>query len=121
MAFLVAISTIFPGTPLDVLWTLNNSVSPGFRYTSSGMIFGYFLFILVLVVLSTVWGLLKGLKWAWWITVMIFVANGIGNIVRLALGGIEGLVGIFITGGFLYYLTRPRVKHFFGKSCLMIN
>jgi hypothetical protein len=96
-----------------VLWTLNKSNPPGFRYTPAGMIFGYFLFILGFVVLSAGWGLLKGLKWAWWITVIIFVANEIGDIVRLALGGIEGLVGIFIAGRFLYNLTRPGVKHFF--------
>jgi hypothetical protein len=117
MALIVGISIVFPGTALDVLWTLNSSFSPGFKFTSAGMILGYFLVILSLVILSAGWGLLKGRKWAWWITIIIFAANGIGDVFRIALGGIiEGIVGILIAVGFLFYLTRPGVKAFFEES-----
>jgi hypothetical protein len=116
MALIVGISTIVPGTALDVLWTLNNSVPADFRFTFMGMIFGYFLVILGLIILSAGIGILKGRKWAWWIVVIIFALNGVGDVFRLALGGIEGIVGILIAAGFLFYLTRPGVKKFFEKS-----
>ena len=116
MALIVGISIIIPGTPLDVLWTLNNSFPSGFQFTFAGMLFGYFLMILCLVGLYTGWGLLRGRKWAWWITVIILAVNAIGNVVRIALGGVEGIVGILIAAGFLFYLTRPQVKTFFEKN-----
>ena len=116
LSLIIGISIIIPNTPLDVMWTLKNSFPPGFKYTTAGMAFGYFLVILGLIILYTGWGLLKCRKWAWWITVIIFVANGIGDVARLALGGIEGISGILIAAGFLFYLTRPGVKAFFEKS-----
>jgi hypothetical protein len=115
MAFIVGISTLVPGTALDVLWTLNNSIPADFRFTSMGMIFGYFLVIIGLVTLSSGIGLLKGLKWAWWVVVTIFALNTVGDVVKLVLGGIEGIAGILIAAGFLFYLTRPKVKNFFER------
>lgn len=79
------------------------------------MIFGIFLFVIGLIALSAGWGLLKGLKWAWWITVAIFVINGIGDVARLVLGSFEGIVGVVIVLIFLFYLTRPGVKAFFNQ------
>jgi hypothetical protein len=114
LAFILGISIIIPGTPLDILWTLNSSFPPNFKSTLAGMIFGYFLIILSIIGLYTRWGLLKGRKWAWWIIVIIFVVNGIGDLARIVLGGvIEGIFGILIAAGFLFYLTRPGVRAFF--------
>jgi hypothetical protein len=115
LALMVGISTIFPGTPLDVIWTLKNSFPTGFRNTSTGMIFGYFLLTLGLIMLYTVYGLIKGQKWAWWITLIIVTINGIGDAVSVALGngGINGISGIIIAGSFIFYLNRPGVKKFF--------
>jgi hypothetical protein len=116
LALIVGISTIFPGTPLDVIWTLKNSFPAGFRNTSTGIIFGYFLLILSLIMFYAAYGLTKGRKMAWWITIIIFAANGIGDTVSLALGGgIDGISGILIAAAFLFYLTRPGVKKFFEK------
>ena len=116
MAFIVGISTLIPGTVLDVLWTLNNSIPADFRFTIMGMIFGCFLIIIGLIALSSGIGLLKGRKWAWWIVVIIFALNAVGDIARLVLGSIEGIVGIVIVAVFLFYLTRPGVREFFKKS-----
>ena len=114
LAFILGISIIIPGTPLDVLWTLNSSFPLNFKSTFTGLIFGYFLIILSIIALYTRWGFLKGRKWAWWIIVIIFVVNGVGDLVRIILGGVfEGIFGIMIAAGFLYYLTRPGVRAFF--------
>lgn len=117
IAFIIGISAIIPGTPLDAIWTMNSSLPLGFNHTFDGMIFGYFLIILGLIVFCGGWGFLKGRKWAWWIAVIIFAANAIGDAARIGLGGvIEGILGILIAVGFLYYLTRPGVRTFFENK-----
>jgi hypothetical protein len=117
IALIIAISLLIPGTILDVLWNLNPSVHVGF--TAMGKILGIFLIILGIITLFAGFGILKGKKWAWWIAVFIFAANGLGDIVRISAGGYEdilgGLVGILIAAGVLFYLTRPYVKDFFKK------
>ena len=96
-------------------------VPTGFRSTFIGMIFGIFLLFLFIIGLITVWGFINGRKWAWWITVIILTVNGIGDVVNLALGNIDGIVGILIAIGFLFYLTRPGVKAFFEKGSEKTN
>jgi uncharacterized BrkB/YihY/UPF0761 family membrane protein len=117
LALIIGISIIIPGTPLDVIWTLKNSFPIGFKSTFIGIIFGYFLLALGLIMLYSAYGLTKGRKWAWWITVIIFTVNGIGYAVSVALGssGSDGITGILIAVVFLFYLTRPSVKNYFEK------
>ena len=52
VAVIVAISIIFSGAPLDAIWALKNSFPRGFRNTSAGVVFGYFLLVLGLIMLS---------------------------------------------------------------------
>lgn len=116
VALIVGISTIIPGTPLDFIWTVKNSFPAGFRITTTGMIFGYFILVLGLIMIGSGYGLLKGKKWAWLTVLIIFLINGIGDAISVAYGGgINGLSGIIIASAFLFYLTRPHVKEFFQK------
>jgi len=79
------------------------------------------------------YGLLKGKGWAWIITVMLtiiaiavqivsgitasmFNASFIDDTNSFVTGIIAQIVGIAINGVILYYLYRPNVKAFFGKS-----
>ena len=126
IALIVGLSIIIPGTPLDVLWTLKNSFPSGFKSTFIGMLFGIFLLILGLFALFTVWGLLKGRKWAWWITVIILLVQGIGSVTRIALGegladGLSDVLIVLIFIYLIYYLTRPGVKAFFEKKSEKTN
>ncbi|MGZ4851987.1 MAG: hypothetical protein ACXV3D_02205 [Halobacteriota archaeon] len=113
VAVLVAVSILFPGTPLDVIWSLKNSFPAGFKNTSVGMLFGYLLLVLAVVGFCSVYGLVKGLKWAWWIVIVTLAVNGIGDAVSVAQGNIAGIAGILIAAVFLFYLTRPNVRAFF--------
>ena len=107
---ILGISIISPGTHLLDLLSASN-FPPG---TSIGIVV-ILILILGLIVLSTGWGLLKGQKWAWWMTVIIFASAGIVDAVRVVLGSIniEGIVGVLIAVGILFYLTRPGVLKFF--------
>jgi len=79
------------------------------------------------------YGLLKGKGWAWIITVILtiiaiavqivsgitasmFNASFIDDTNSFVTGIIAQIVGIAINGVILYYLYRPNVKVFFGKS-----
>lgn len=117
LALIVGLSTIIPGTPLDFIWTLRNSFPAGFRSTTTGMIFGYFILVLGLILVSSGYGLLNGKKWAWLTVSIIFLINGIGDAISVVYGGgINGLSGILIASAFLIYLTRPHVKEFFSNK-----
>ncbi len=79
------------------------------------------------------YGLLKGKGWAWIITVILtiiaiavqiisgitagmFNSSFIDDTNSFVTGIIAQIVGIAINGVILYYLYRPNVKAFFGKS-----
>lgn len=79
------------------------------------------------------YGLLKGKGWAWIVTVIltiiaiavqivsgitasIFNASFIDDTNSFVTGIIAQMVGIAINGVILYYLYRPNVKAFFGRS-----
>jgi hypothetical protein len=79
------------------------------------------------------YGLLKGRRWAWIITVILtiiaiavqivsgitasmFNESFIDDTNSFVTGIIAQIVGIAINGAILYYLYRPNVKAFFGRS-----
>ena len=96
---------------------VKNSFPTGFKSSATGMIFGYFIVILGLILISAVWGLLKGMKWAWWVVIIVFLFNGIGDVISVVFGGgISGISGIIIISAFLIYLTRPNVRAYFDKK-----
>jgi hypothetical protein len=117
LALIVGITIFIPGTPLDMIWTVKNSFPAGFRSSSTGILFGYFIIILALILISAVWGLLKGKRWAWWTVLIVFLVNGIGDAVSVAFGGgINGISGVVIASAFIIYLTRSNVKKYFYQN-----
>jgi hypothetical protein len=62
------------------------------------------------------YGLLKGLGWAWTVTIILEIISIVLNAISIATGNIGGIVSIIISGIILYYLYRPHVKAYFGKA-----
>lgn len=62
------------------------------------LLWGYYLFIFILYALILPYGFINGKKWSW------------------TVGGFLYAISIPIGLIFLYYLTRPHVKKFFGKE-----
>lgn len=56
------------------------------------------------------WGLLNAKPWAWTITLILTIIAIIFDLPSF------NLVGLVIEGVVLYYLFRPHVKAYFGKS-----
>ena len=79
------------------------------------------------------YGLLKGKKWAWIITVILTIVSIViqiafvvsTSILNMSLNHdmntslfhlVDQIIGLVINGVILYYLYRPNVKTYFGKS-----
>ena len=65
--------------------------------------------------LVVTYGLWKGKRWAWTVTLILSVIGIILAIASLAVGNMGAIVSIIIHGVVIYYLYRPNVKAFFGK------
>ena len=95
------------------------------------VVFGAILLALGVAYLVMAYGLRKGKGWAWTISIIVlFIGNAV-NIISLSttsagvfsnggsnhLGNIvSGIVGIGISAFIVYYLYRPHVKAYFGKT-----
>jgi hypothetical protein len=64
------------------------------------------------------WGLIIGKGWAWIVTIIITIVMAIVNIIELANGRYEHVIGLIINGVILYYMYRPQVKAYFGRTSI---
>ena len=62
------------------------------------------------------YGLLKGRRWAWILTVILSIISIVLAAITIAAGSIPSIISIIISGIILYYLYRPHVKAYFGKA-----
>jgi F0F1-type ATP synthase assembly protein I len=103
-----------------------------------GIVIGAIVLAVGIGYLVVSYGLLKGKGWAWIITVILtiiaiavqivsgvtasmFDASFIDDTNSFVTGIIAQIVGIAINGVILYYLYRPNVKVFFGRSLPSTN
>lgn len=77
---------------------------------------GAFIIALGIVSFIVAYGLMKGLGWAWTVTIILSIISIVLNAISVATGNFGGIVSIIISGIILYYLYRPRVKAYFGKA-----
>lgn len=82
----------------------------------AGIAVGGILIILGIISFIVAWGLLKGKGWAWSLTLILSIISIIIGIVSLAAANFGSIINIIIAGIIIYYLYRPHVKAFFGKS-----
>ena len=81
-----------------------------------GIAIGGVLLALAIVSFVVAYGLLKGLGWAWTVTIVLSIISIILNVISIAAGNIASIISIIISGIILYYLYRPHVKAYFGKG-----
>ena len=116
MAVVAGVSLIFPHTVLDRLWELNKPGAAAFR--AMGSISGALLLLLGSGTSAAAVGLVRGRKWAWWFAVVLFAINGCGDVVSWVVTGdwLKSASGVAIGCGFLYALSRTRVKRYFEAN-----
>jgi hypothetical protein len=93
------------------------NVSP-FLLGGIGIAIGGVLLAIAIASFVVAYGLLKGLSWAWIITVILSIIIIVFNAISIATGNISAVISIIISGIILYYLYRPHVKAFFGKGAV---
>jgi hypothetical protein len=81
---------------------------------------GAVLIVLGIVSFIVAWGLFKGKGWAWTVTIILSAISVIMGIVSLVGGNFGAIVNIIIAGVVIYYLYRPHVKAYFGKTATSV-
>lgn len=111
VASTLLVPAVFPRGFLDRLWQLNPRAEPLRHF---GTPFGAFLVILGAASAIDAAGLLRGRKWAWWLAVVMFAANGAGDLISVVATGdaLRGGVGVAVAAVFLYLLMRPAVRRY---------
>jgi len=107
---LVILFGALSGTILSSIATAPNMAMLG---PVAGVI-GIAFVILGVIALVNGYGLWTGMKWAWWLTVVIAVISVIVNLLSLVHANFGALGGIIVEAIILYYMTRPNVKAYFG-------
>lgn len=111
------LAIFIPGTPLDMIWAIKSTTVLKYKDSVIGLLLGYIVFIIGLFLIFKVWGLMNGLKWAWWTILIVFIVKGIEDLLSIAFGGgFVGVPGVLISSIFLIYLTRPHVREHFNKK-----
>ena len=85
---------------------------------SAGAIIGGIVLVFSLIWLAVGVGFLHGKGWAWILGMIVIVLSLIGSVGAVVIGQLGAVGGLLWNGLLLYYLTRPRVKAFFGKGGL---
>lgn len=60
-------------------------------------------------------GYLDGSEWAWILGIVFGIINIVGSAVEIVFG-LANIFSMIFSGITLYYLTRPRVRGFFGRG-----
>ena len=130
---LIGAGALFSTAPADVPNNSNGLESMGSFFGMAFLLLGAILLVIGVGYLVMSYGLLKGKGWAWTITIILTVisiaiqiVSGITNSIVIASisndgasivsGWVVQIIGIAIDIIILYYLYRPHVKAFFGKS-----
>jgi len=92
------------------------------QYVSSGTVatilaaLGSLSLLVGLFWLAEGFGALRGKGWAWTVGVIIFVLSMINSIIQIAFGNYASILGLVFNLGIIYYLLRPNVRAYFGKT-----
>jgi len=120
---LVAAGTILPSLPPSAFQNGNltepnvnlSGIPPSF-IGGTAIAIGSAVIAIGIVSFIVAYGLLKGMRWAWTVTVVLSIVSIALNAISIATGNIGGIVSIIISGIIVYYLYRPHVKAYFGKA-----
>jgi hypothetical protein len=77
---------------------------------------GAVLIILGIVSFIVAWGLLKAKGWAWIVTIILSIISLVIGVISLVGGNVGSIVNIVIAGVIIYYMYRPHVKAYFGRT-----
>src|SRR6476619_3077601 len=144
MSLFGGISLVIVGALLSTSFTDVSTTSPiiGSLFGVLSAALGAVLLVVGVGYIIMFYGLLKGKGWAWTITIILTLIGIAINIISAITGGVSNIstinnmnggtnsfaygivgyvIGIAISAMIIYYLHRPHVKLFFGKSSSRIR
>ena len=80
---------------------------------------GYVVIIFAVLGLALGYGFFQGRSWAWMAGLIIYILSVPLGVYEISLGGagiIGGIIRVVVGLIVVYYLMRPQVKAFFGRS-----
>ncbi|HZA06600.1 MAG TPA: hypothetical protein VE619_02755 [Nitrososphaeraceae archaeon] len=109
--------------PLGVTIIAILTVIGGIAFVAIGTVLlvvgiGFVLIAISIAYFAMAYGLWNGKRWAWTITLILSGIGIILAIASIAVGNIGAVFHIILNAVIIYYLYRPNVKAFFGKSNL---
>ena len=111
-SLIAVISLTFPGSFLEPVWKLNPHAREGF----AGM--GGWAVLLMLAVcvacLFTTIGLWRGLRWGYWLAILMLIGNLAGDVIKSIYGTERrAIIGIPIVLFLLFLVMRRRTREYF--------
>ena len=115
IAVVVGLSLLFPNPLMDRLWKLNRPAEAAFRSVSR--LSGVVLVLLAVGTFAAAKDLLRQKAWAWWFAVVLFIVNGVGDLVSFATTGdwLRSGSGVVISSGFLWALSNRQVRRYINR------
>ena len=115
MAGLVCFLLLVPGTRFDRIWRLNPAAQVAFTQHHPGRA-AILLLMVGLIAVATGFGVLRGQRWAWILSIITFGVNAAGDVVSLVMTGdwVRSAAGILIDAVFLVLLLLPQVRAWFA-------
>ena len=108
-----AVGALLPSLPIS---QSDLSGLPPMFLGAGAIAIGIILIIIGILSFVVAYGLLKGMGWAWTLTLVLSIISIVLNAISIATGNFGGIISIIISAIIIYYLYRPHVKAFFGKG-----
>ena len=108
MCAVAGVALISPQTSLSVIWEIKpNDYQMLLAFAPwSGVGF----LLLSALMAAAAWGTAHRTWWSWQLSIVTFLANGIGDALQMVAGRVmEGAVGVMVTGAIVYWLMRRKV------------
>lgn len=105
--------------PIIPMATESQDLAMGISSTMLGGIAiasGAIMLALGIASLVIAYGLFKGRPWAWTVAVVLSIIGIVMSVVSVVTGNFGSIASLIINGVIIYYLYRPHVKAYFGKT-----
>ena len=114
IAVFVSFLILVPGTRLDRIWRLNPAAQAAFMHHAPALA-AALLLLVGPVSAATGFGLLRGRRWAWILSIITFGVNAAGDVISVAItrDWIRSASGFLIDALFVFLLLQPRVRAWF--------
>lgn len=110
IALITGTALLYPGPYAVRLWNLNR---PAYlQFQKLGLAGPLFLYIVGVISCVTAFGLLRRRRWAWWLAILTFAVNILGDLVSLVVtrDWIKTAAGLIVSATFLFFLARRGVR-----------